>query len=311
MVRSVKRLICVVGPTASGKSALGVELAVRLGGEVVNADASQLYRSMDIGTAKMTDAECRGVPHHQLDVLDIDDRASVAAYQRYARNDISTIESSGKTALLVGGSGLYIRAVIDPLEFPGTDPTVRRHWDQKLDEHGSLVLHGILRERDPAAAEAILPSNGRRIVRALEVIDLTGRPFSATMPEYCYVRPTVQLGLMPDRDVLDERISNRVYKMLDDGFVAEVQRLREAGLDRAPTSSRALGYQQMSAYLRGECSLEQAVDDTIVATRKFARRQMSWFRRDTRVIWLESARGANPKLSDMVDEGFDVLGRAS
>ena len=280
-------VVVVLGPTASGKSALGVEIARGLGGEVVNADAMQLYRGMDVGTAKVTDHERGGVPHHLLDVLDIADAASVAEFQRLARAAIDDCQARGVTPVVVGGSSLYVRAVIDPLDFPGTDPAVRARWSDELDRVGPEALHRLLAERDPAAALAILPTNGRRIVRALEVVELTGEPFTATMPAHRSIYPHLtMIGLDVPRDVLDVRLTERVDRMWADGFVDEVRRLREQGLEDAETASRAIGYQQVLALLRGDVDDQQARDDTVTATRKFARRQDRLFHQDPRVHWL-------------------------
>ena len=279
-------VLAVVGPTAAGKSDLGVELALRLGGEVVNADSMQLYAGMDIGTAKLTVAERRGVPHHLLDIWPVTKTASVAEYQRAARRIIDDLRAAGKVPILVGGSGLYVRAVLDDLDFPGTDPAVRARLEAELERVGPAALHRRLAELDPDAAAAILPSNGRRIVRALEVIELSGRPFTARMPSYESVYPSVQIGLEVPRPELDERIARRVERMWRAGFVDEVRRLAAAGLADGRTAGRALGYAQVLRMLAGEWTEEQAKAETIRATRRFARRQESWFRRVPRVHWL-------------------------
>jgi tRNA dimethylallyltransferase len=279
-------VIAVVGPTAVGKSDLAVELARRLDGEVVNADSMQLYRGMDIGTAKLTPAERRGVPHHLLDVWEVIQPANVADYQRLARSTIERVWAHGRVPVLVGGSGLYVRAVLDDLEFPGTDEAVRDRLEAELAVAGSEALHARLRERDPVAAAAILPSNGRRVVRALEVIELSGGPFAATLPERRYVYDAVQIGLAVPRPELDERITARVERMWAAGFVDEVRALEVKGLRDGRTAARALGYAQVLRFLAGQWSEEQAKEQTIRATRRFARRQESWFRRDTRVRWL-------------------------
>jgi tRNA dimethylallyltransferase len=282
----VSRLVALVGPTAAGKSALAVELAERLGGEVVNADSMQLYRGMDVGTAKPTDAERRGIPHHLLDVWDVTERASVAEYQRLARAAVGSVLARGRVPLLVGGSGLYVRAVVDELEFPGTDPELRARLEAELAALGAPALHMRLSEVDPVAAAGILPSNGRRLVRALEVVELTGRPFAATLPAPGIARRhgTVQIGL--DRADLDERVEARVDRMWAAGLVAEVRALEDRGLRDGPTASRALGYQQVLAL--GDTDAARA--ETVRATRRFVRRQRSWFRRDPRVHWLDAAR---------------------
>jgi tRNA dimethylallyltransferase len=281
-------LIAVVGATTAGKSDLAVDLALALDGEVINADSMQLYRGMDIGTAKLTPAERRGVPHHLLDVWDVTQAASVAEYQDLADAVIAGITARGRVPVLVGGSGLYIRAALGDLDFPGTDEAIRDRLEAELAERGPAPLYERLRAADPAAAAAILPSNGRRIVRALEVIELSGRPFSATMPGYDGGRPAVQLGVQVDREELDRRIEARVDRMWAAGFEAEVRALAARGLRDGKTASRALGYQQMLRYLDGELTLDQARQETARATRRFARRQESWFRRDPRVRWLSA-----------------------
>jgi tRNA dimethylallyltransferase len=292
------RAIAVVGPTAAGKSDLGVELARRFGGEVINADAMQLYRGMDIGTAKLTVPERRGVPHHMLDVLDVTETASVAAYQRQTRALMERLIADGVTPVLVGGSGLYVQAVLDELEFPGTDPEVRARLEDELATLGSVALHERLATLDPVAATAILSSNGRRVVRALEVIELTGRPFSATMPRRGEARyGTVQIGI--DRDVaeLDARVDLRVQLMFEAGLVDEVRALEAVGLRDGKTAARALGYQQVLESLDGSYDLDTAAAETARATRRFVRRQRSWFRRDQRITWFD---GARPDLADAV-----------
>jgi tRNA dimethylallyltransferase len=294
-------VVAVVGPTATGKSDLGLALAERLGGEIVNADAMQLYRGMDIGTAKLTPAEQRGVPHHQLDVLHVREESSVATYQRHSRADIADIRSRGRLPILVGGSGLYVRAALDRLEIPPTDPTVRARLEAELAESGINALRARLFDLDPAAADAIEPNNGRRIVRALEVVELTGRPFSATMPTREHVLPTVVVGMVADRPVLDERIDRRVRRMWDDGLVGETETLVRQGLRDGRTASKALGYRQALAQLDGTMTAEEAQDDTATATRRYARRQESWFRADARVVWLPH------DASDLVDRALATV----
>ncbi|MEV4064151.1 tRNA (adenosine(37)-N6)-dimethylallyltransferase MiaA [Nonomuraea dietziae] len=288
-------VIAVVGPTAAGKSDLAVDLALRLGGECINTDSMQLYRGMDIGTAKLTQEERRGVPHHLLDIWDVTVTASVAEYQRLVRPLMDAIE----VPILVGGSGLYVRAALDDLDFPGTDPSIRARLEDELAEVGSGALYERLRALDPKAAEAILPSNGRRIVRALEVIELTGRPFSASMPSYDALYPSVQIGVEVPRPVLDERIESRVRRMWEAGLVDEVRGLLPLGLAHGRTAGRALGYAQVLRFLQGEWSEEQAFEETVRATRRFARRQESWFRRDPRVVWLPFDAG------DLLQQALD------
>jgi tRNA dimethylallyltransferase len=279
-------VIAVVGPTAAGKSELSLRLARELNGEVINADSMQLYRGMDIGTGKVAAAQRAGVPHHLLDIWDVTESASVSEYQRLARAAIEDIGSRGRTPILVGGSGLYVRAAIDDLAFPGTDPDVRERLEAELAAAGPRELHARLAGADPAAAAVILPSNGRRIVRALEVIELSGRSFTATLPDYKSVLPAIQLGLGLPRTELDARIAVRVGQMWLGGLVDEVRVLAAAGLRSGRTASRALGYAQVLRYLDGDLTQAQARERTIAATRRFARRQESWFRRDPRVRWL-------------------------
>jgi tRNA dimethylallyltransferase len=294
-------IVAVVGPTAAGKSDLAVELALRLGGEIVNADSMQLYRGMDIGTAKLGPDERRGVPHHLLDVWDVTETASVADYQRMARETIAGIHARGRVPLLVGGSGLYIRAVIDDLDFPGTDPDLRARLEASLAEVGPARLHARLASLDPVAAASILPGNGRRVVRALEVIEMTGRPFSASMPSYDDAKEyATQLGLTVPRPELDERIALRVERMWSAGLVEEVRRLEAQGLREGLTASRALGYAQVLSFLSGEWSEERAREETVRLTRRFARRQESWFRRDPRVRWIDHRATAGQAL-DTID----------
>ncbi len=288
------RVIVVLGPTAAGKSELALRLAHALDGEIINADSMQLYAGMDIGTAKLTVAQREGIPHHLLDVWDTRHLANVAEYQRMARATLADVQARGRVPILAGGSGLYIRAALDDLNFPGTDPVLRRRLEQELERSGPGVLHARLAALDPAAAAGILPSNGRRVVRALEVVELSGRPFAATMPRYESLYPAVQLGLRVPRAELDQRIAERVGRMWQAGLVDEVRALEAAGLRDGPTASRALGYAQVLRFLAGEWAEEQARDETIRATRRFARRQESWFRRDPRVRWLDTGPGTDP-----------------
>jgi len=284
-------VITLVGPTATGKSALSIALAHDLGAEVVNADSMQLYRGMDIGTAKLAVAEREGVPHHLLDIWDVTFSAAVAEYQSLAREAIDAILSRGRAALLVGGSGLYILAVLEEFDFPGTDPEIRARLEGELATGGPASLHDRLRRWDPAAAEKILPSNGRRIVRALEVIELTGRPFTASLPAPTPHYEAVQIGVDRDPAELDERIAGRVESMWAAGLIDEVRGL--VGIREGRTASRALGYQQALAQIDGRLSEDEAKAETIRGTRRFVRRQRSWFRRDPAIAWLD---GASPTL---------------
>jgi tRNA dimethylallyltransferase len=278
-------VIAVVGPTGSGKSDLAVNLALELGGEVINADAMQFYRGMDIGTAKITMAERRGVPHHLLDILDVTQEASVSDFQRQAREVIDDIHARGRRAILAGGSGLYVRAALDVLEFPGTDPALRSRLEADHARLGTQALLARLRAVDPVSADRV--SDARRIIRALEVGELTGRPFSSFMPRREYHRPAVQVGLTVDREVLRERLAVRVHRMVDSGLLDEVRMLDARGLRRGKTASRALGYAQFLRVIDGASTIEDAAEETIVATRQFARRQLTWFRADPRISWLD------------------------
>jgi tRNA dimethylallyltransferase len=297
-------VIAVVGPTASGKSDLALTLAQRLGGEIVNADAMQLYRGMDIGTAKLPIEARRGIAHHQLDVLDVRQEASVAAYQRQARLDLAGIRSRRHRPILVGGSGLYVRAALDRLLIPPTDSAVRRRLQDELAHVGIQAMFARLERSDPVAAQSIQPNNERRVVRALEVIELTGRPFSATLPVREYEIPAITIGLLVPRPELDERIAARVHRMWDTGLLDEVRRLDAAGLREGRTAAKALGYSQALAHLDGLRSAEQAVEDTITSTRRFARRQESWFRPDHRIHWLAYD---DPRLTE---HALDLVGSA-
>ncbi|HEY5879582.1 MAG TPA: tRNA (adenosine(37)-N6)-dimethylallyltransferase MiaA [Nakamurella sp.] len=302
----MSRLVVVAGPTGTGKSELALDLAERLDGEVVNADSMQLYRGMDIGTAKLTCAERRGVPHHLLDVLDVTQTATVAAYQRDARAVVEDILARGRTPLLVGGSGLYIRAVVDAIEFPATDPDVRSALEDELGRVGAAALADRLARLDPEAAAMIGPANGRKIVRALEVIELTGRPFSATMPRYgAPAHDAVQLLLDRETAGLDDRLDQRVRRMVDLGLLDEVRRLEAQGLRQGVTASRALGYAQFLALLDGTCGMTEAIAATTQATRRFVRRQRSWFRRDHRMVDLDADR------PDLLDRALGAVAGAS
>jgi tRNA dimethylallyltransferase len=295
-------VVAVVGPTAAGKSGLAVALAQRLGGEVVNADSMQLYRGMDIGTAKLTVAERGGVRHHLLDVLDVTETATVAEFQALARHAIDDCLARGVVPVLAGGSALYVRAVLDGFVFPGTDPAVRAELETELAAVGPAAMHARLAEVDPQAAAVILPGNGRRIVRALEVVRITGRPYAAQLPAPRYaVEPTTAIGLAVPRDLLDSRIETRVDAMWAAGLVDEVAALERQGLREGRTASRALGYRQVLAHLAGECTQQQARDATVRGTRTFARRQRSWFGRDPRIRWLPY------DAPDLVDRALAVL----
>ncbi|MDZ7886223.1 MAG: tRNA (adenosine(37)-N6)-dimethylallyltransferase MiaA [Mycobacterium sp.] len=289
------RPVAVIGPTGTGKSALGLALAERLGGEIVNADAMQFYRGMDIGTAKLPPEQRRGIVHHQLDVLEVTENASVARYQESAAADIEAIMSRGAVPVIVGGSMLYIQSLLDQWSFPATDPAVRARWEARLAEVGVAALHAELTRVDPAAGAAILDTDGRRIVRALEVVELTGKPFAASAPRIGTPRwGTVILGLDWDTSILDERLRQRTDTMFAEGLVAEVTGLIERGLRTGVTASRALGYAQVLADLDALGDGSAAREPTFVGTRRYVRRQRSWFRRDHRVNWLD---GSAPDLA--------------
>jgi tRNA dimethylallyltransferase len=298
-------VIAVVGPTAAGKTSLSLDLAERLGGEIINTDAMQVYRGMDVGTAKAAPEDRRGIRHHLLDLLDVSEVASVAEFQRLARATIEELRGRGVASVLVGGSALYTRAVLDRFEFPGTDPEVRRRLEHELAAHGPGALHERLVELDPQSAQEILPSNGRRVVRALEVIELTGRPFSASLPTLEYAFDGVhQIGVEIDRPTLDERIGQRVDLMFEAGFVEEVRTLLDQGLAESLTASRAIGYREVAAYVQGQCTEQEARTATAAATRRFARRQDSWFRKDPRITWVPW------DAPDRVERALAVLTRA-
>jgi tRNA dimethylallyltransferase len=298
----------LVGPTAAGKSSLAIELALRYaaaGGsaEVVNADSMLLYRGMDVGTAKPSMAERRGVPHHLVDVLDVTETSTVAEFQQLARSAIADCRSREVVPIVVGGSALYVRAILDDFQFPGTDPALRAELEAELERIGPQALHRRLAEVDPAAAATIEPGNGRRIVRALEVEELTGRPYRANLPAHDYLLPDVsQIGLEIDRAELDLRIAARVTDMWQKGFVEEVRRLVDAGLRQGKTASRALGYRQVLDFLAGGITEEEAEMQTILATRRFARRQDSWFRKDPRIQWLRY------DAPDLVESAYRLAG---
>ncbi|MDO7867659.1 tRNA (adenosine(37)-N6)-dimethylallyltransferase MiaA [Nocardioides jiangxiensis] len=288
MLESATPVIAVVGPTAAGKTALSLDLAERLDGEIVNTDAMQVYRGMDIGTAKVPEGERRGVPHHLIDLLEIHEVASVADFQQLARAAIADIQARGKVPVLVGGSALYTRAVLDRFEFPGTDAALRARLEAELEEMGSGALHARLAGLDPEAAAGILASNGRRIVRALEVVELTGRPFSASLPVLEYAVPgALQVGVRIDRPTLLPRIGRRVGLMWEQGLVEEVRGLMADGLAETRTASRAIGYPETMAFIDGDLTEAEAMERIVVATRRFARRQDQWFLKDPRVTWLD------------------------
>lgn len=280
-------VLAIVGPTASGKSALAVEVARRIGGEIVGTDSMQAYRGMNIGTASPTQAQQGGIAHHMVDVWDINRSVSVVEFRDSAREAIEQIQAVGRTPIVVGGSGLYVRAVLEEFDFPVTDPAVRANWERRLSKLGAPALHALLAERDPKAAAAIEVNNGRRIVRALEVIELTGAPFVARLPNPVDHYRTRRVGLRIDRATLDELIEQRVDAMWAAGFIEEVRALEKQGLSQAPTACAALGYGPILRYLHGDIDEARARQLTIDDTRKFARRQQRWFAKDERIHWID------------------------
>jgi tRNA dimethylallyltransferase len=284
----VNRVIVICGATATGKSDIAIEVAQEIGAEIINADSMQLYRGMDIGTAKLPESERGGIPHHLLDVLDVNQDSTVAWYQEQARATITDIHARGKDAVIVGGTGLYIKAILDDLNFPDTDPEIRAKLEAEAEEFGSASLFTRLEELDPAAALAIDRANTRRIIRALEVIEITGQPFTANLPREDSSRypDALQFGLVMDREHLRERIDLRVDRMWDQGFVAEVDHLITQGIRDGSTAQRALGYAQIIAMRDGTMTEEEAKEDTKRASRQYARRQETWFSRDARIQWV-------------------------
>lgn len=294
-------LVAVVGLTASGKSGFSLQLAAALGErgvacEIISADAFQLYRGMDIGTAKVSVQERGGIPHHLLDVLELEEKASVAAYQRSCRQVINEIRAREALPILVGGSGLYVRAVLDKIEFPGTDSGIRAQLEAQAAQLGIEKMHQHLAEVDPESAARIVPANERRVIRALEVYELTGKKISATMPRREYFQPAVQLGIKWPLAVLDERISQRTAQMLTQGFIEEVAELEKRGLAHTPTACRATGYQAVMDYLAGKITREESAEQIALQTRQLARKQRKWFRKDPRIHWLDGEAGASSNL---------------
>ena len=294
------KLVVLAGATATGKSSLSVELAQAIDAEIINADSMQVYRGMDIGTAKITLEERQGISHHMLDVLDVNQDSNVAWYQSGAREVIDEIHSRGKCVVMVGGTGLYIKAVIDELNFPDTDPMVRHTLNKEAEDLGIDAMFARLEKLDPAAAIAIDRANLRRIIRALEVIEITGKPFTANLPREESIRypEARQFGLVMDRELLSERIDQRVNTMFENGFVEEVQKLMSSGLLEGRTAQRALGYSQIVSHLQGETSLDAAVEETKRATRQYARRQETWFSRDARIKWISTRQ---PRLETILE----------
>ena len=295
------KVIAIVGPTAVGKTALSLEIAEKFSAEIINADAMQIYKGMDIGTAKLPLSQRRGILHHQIDVLDPIDEANVSQYQKQTREIINDLLNRKVQPMLVGGSGLYVNSVLEDLEFPGTNLEVRAKYEEILDEQGVEVLYEMLEQIDPNAAKNILPSNARKIVRALEVNEFTGKAFNAKLPEPSPIFSDVRIALDMPRDLLDKRISDRVHQMFEDGFVDEVKSL-EKNLRLGKTAFRALGYSQVLSLLAGEITEDEAITLTINATKKFARRQLSWFRRDPLIHWLDATS------PDLFEESLRLIG---
>jgi tRNA dimethylallyltransferase len=297
------KLIVICGATATGKSDLAVALAQQIDAEILNADSMQLYKGMDIGTAKITMQERKGIPHHLLDLLEVTEDANVAWYQQLARNTIIEIHNGGKNAIIVGGTGLYIKAILDELNFPDTDPVVRAELELEFATKGIAPLFERLEKLDPAAALAIDKANSRRVIRALEVIKITGKPFTANLPReessrYPYAQ---QFGLVMDRDALSEKISTRVDRMWEQGFVDEAEKLIAAGITKGVTAQRALGYAQVIAQIEGKVSEEEAKEETKRATRQYARRQETWFSRDERITWISPVQNALERILESIN----------
>ena len=297
------KLIVICGATATGKSDLAVALAHEIDAEIINADSMQLYKGMDIGTAKITIEERKGIAHHLMDLLDVTQDANVAWYQENARAAISEIHARGKNVIIVGGTGLYIKAILDELNFPDTDPVVRAALELEFATQGIGPLFERLEKLDPAAALAIDKANSRRVIRALEVIKITGKPFTANLPreESSRYPHAQQFGLVMDRDLLSERISNRVDRMWEQGLVAEVEKLMVAGITQGVTAQRALGYAQVIAQIEGKVTEEEAQEETKRATRQYARRQETWFSRDERITWISPSQNALQRILESIN----------
>jgi tRNA dimethylallyltransferase len=296
-------LIIICGPTATGKSDLALEVAKKFNGEIINADSMQLYKGMDIGTAKLTLDERRGIPHHLLDILSVSQDASVAAYQELARSAIDEIQSRNKVAIVVGGTGLYIKSIVDEMNFPETDPELRAKLESEAELLGTAELYSRLRLLDPEAAAAIEPANTRRIIRALEVIEVTGKPYSANLPSDTSLRfpDALHIGLAMERTSLAPRIEARVHRMFDQGLINEVERLLGEGLLEGTTAQRAIGYAQVISLINGQISKEQAIEETIVATRQYVRRQETWFKRDQRIQWIGEGEPRLPFIEERIN----------
>ena len=298
------RVLAVVGPTASGKSALGIKLAQTLGNtEIVNADAMQLYRGMDIGTAKLTLAEQEGIPHHLIDAVGLDEDLTAVEYAKLANQKIQEILDRGNLPMLVGGSMFYIAAALDQMDFAPTNEELRQRLEAEADAKGALHMHERLAQVDQTSASRIPAQNIRRVVRALEVVELTGAPYQSALPEPSYLRPTLQLGIEVDRELLKLRIRSRVEKMWADGLLDEVSNLLASGLEFSRTAAVAIGYAQAGKQLAGEMSEKEAIEETISLTNRYARRQMSWFRRDSRIRWLDASANLEQQALEQIRLG--------
>lgn len=296
-------LIIICGPTATGKSDLAIEVAEKFDGEIINADSMQLYQGMDIGTAKLSEVERRGIPHHLLDILKVNQDASVAAYQELARNTIEDIQARNKVAIVVGGTGLYIKSIIDEMNFPETDPAIRIKLENEAESLGTAELYSRLRVVDPEAAAAIEPANVRRIIRALEVIEVTGKPYSANLPSDVSLRfpDAIHIGLAMERTTLAPRIEARVHRMFEQGLTGEVEKLMGEGLLEGTTAQRAIGYAQVISLIQGEIRVDEAIEETIVATRQYVRRQETWFKRDQRIQWIGEGQPRLPFIEERIN----------
>jgi tRNA dimethylallyltransferase len=296
-------LIIICGPTATGKSDLALEVAAKFDGEIINADSMQLYRGMDIGTAKLAPNQRQGIEHHLLDILDVSQDASAASYQLQARAVVDEIRSRGKAAVVVGGTGLYIKSIIDEMNFPETDPQIRKKLEEDAENFGTAELYSRLRVSDPEAAAAIEPANIRRIIRALEVIEVTGQPYSANLPSDTSLRypEALHFGLSMERSHLAPRIEQRVHRMWEQGLVAEVKELMTLGLLSGNTAQRAIGYAQVIAMLQGDITEEKAIEETIIATRQYVRRQETWFKRDQRIQWMSEEVSRLPFIEERIN----------
>lgn len=294
--------IVIVGPTAVGKTDLSLDVAQNISGQIINADSMQLYKGMDIGTAKLPLNKRRGIAHHMLDVLEVTETANVADYQRDARKVIEQLAKQAIQSVVVGGSGLFIQALLDDMQFPGSDPEVRERLTREADEIGPDAIYQRLVEIDPEAAKNILPGNTRRVIRALEVIELTGQAPVTTLQQLTEIVPSVRIGLRRDRAELDDRITKRVELMWEQGFVDEVKHLETLGIRNGLTASKALGYAQVLNALSGEISIDEAKAQTIQATKRFARRQESWFARDKKILWLEASSATAKEVQEIVQK---------